>query len=312
MPPPKGWREVGEVVELFGRYTGDPSAAWQEIVDAQQCPFLHKRCYKVRKSSAEISIGTCTVTHGKVSEPIVICPTRLIDGGQIFADCVDLLLLHEPGNELHLIPEVGIPGGTVDFILASTKAGTVVDFVGIELQTMDTTGSVWPTRQRLLDDLGVTWHDPAPVRPKSYGMNWKMTAKTILMQMHHKAQTFEDLDRKLVLVIQDNFLDYMKREFTFGHFRQPAATSDSVHFHAYGLLDDSTRLTLTLASQVSTDADGVGRSLELQAEARVELEVILGTLQSKLSHATRFQRVGDSLPPVVSNAVPDPDPEFDD
>ena len=30
----------------------------------------------------------------------------------------------------------------------------VRDFVGIELQTLDTTGTVWPERQRLLEELG--------------------------------------------------------------------------------------------------------------------------------------------------------------
>jgi hypothetical protein len=302
---------VGEVVELFGHHTGDSLLAWQDIVEGQECPFLHKRCYKVRKSSPEISIGTCTVTHGSAHEPIVICPTRLIDGGQIFTDCLHLLSLHEPGNELHLIPEVGIPGGTVDFFLVSTKAGKVVDFVGIELQTLDTTGSVWPTRQQLLSDLGVTWSNPALVPPKPYGMNWKMTAKTILVQMHHKAQTFENLNRKLVLVVQDKLLDYMVDQFTFAHVHDPVSQSDSVHFHAYGLNDDTRRLALNLSSRVSTDADGVALSLGLQADARIDLDVIVATLQSKLSVATRFQPVGASTPSAVSDAFGAPDPSLD-
>jgi len=42
-------------------------------------------------------------------------------------------------------------------------------------------------------------------------MNWKMTAKTILMQVHHKVQTFEEINKHLVLVIQDHFMDYIKK-----------------------------------------------------------------------------------------------------
>jgi hypothetical protein len=43
-------------------------------------------------------------------------------------------------------------------------------------------------------------------------MNWKMTAKTILVQMHHKVETFEHINKKMVLVIQDVLLRlYEKR-----------------------------------------------------------------------------------------------------
>ena len=76
----------------------------------------------------------------------------------------------------------------------------------MELQTLDTTGTVWPERQRLLGELAVPREDNAEASSKSFGMNWKMTAKTILVQMHHKSQTFEHLNKKLVLVVQDVLL----------------------------------------------------------------------------------------------------------
>jgi hypothetical protein len=111
------------------------------------------------------------------------------------------------------VPEVSIPGGSVDYFLVSARKGKVKDFVGIELQTLDTTGTVWPERQRLLKKLGVPRSDKMATSKKSYGMNWKMTAKTILVQMHHKIQTFEHVHKKLVLVVQDKLLAYMSLEF---------------------------------------------------------------------------------------------------
>jgi len=277
------------VIELFGYDASDPNRPWGEVVSDQQCPFIGKRCYKVRKSESEVSIGTCTVSYGRPPTPVIICPARLTDRGQIFMDCVHLLSLHEPGNELHLIPEVKVPGGNVDFFLASAKNGKIVDFVGIELQTLDTTGTVWPERQRIVERLGVSTGDPAVNSTKTYGMNWKMTAKTILVQMHHKAATFEHVNRKLVLVIQSEFLEYMQREFKFDHVHEPATVSDSVHIHAYGLKDpvDGFR-ALTLASRVSTDVDGIAESLGQQAEVRVELEAIIESLERKMSDLTRF------------------------
>lgn len=279
------------VVELFGK-SAHQDDDWEKTVKEQLCPFLGKICYKVRKSDPTISIGSCTVLYGKPPEPVVICPTRLIESRQIFVDCLHLLTVHEPGNELHIVSEVTIPGGSVDYFLVSTKYGKVRDFVGIELQTLDTTGTVWPERQRLLRSLGVPRNDNAEESNKPYGMNWKMTAKTILVQMHHKIQTFEHVNKKLVLVIQDKLLKYMSKEFNFSHLKSPAALGDSMHLHAYSLQhqeDKSWKLGLEI--RLSTDADGIANCLGLQAEARIELEQIIIALQAKISPATRFMPV---------------------
>lgn len=230
--------------------------------------------------------------HGKRPEPIIICPTRLTERGQIFTDCFQLLTTHEPGNELHVVPEVSIPGGSVDYFLISVRNGKAKDFVGIELQALDTTGTVWPERQRLLKELGVPRADDAENFDKPYGVNWKMTAKTILVQMHHKAPTFEHVHKKLVLVVQDKLLAYMTREFKFDHLKNPAVIGDSMHFHAYNMgRSASGGFRLSMISRLSTDADGIGTCLGLQAEARIEFEQIIAALQAKISPATRFQPV---------------------
>src|SRR5947208_997625 len=120
---------MSRILDLFGHDTTAPvQPNWKAIVPAQQCPFVEKRCYKVRKSQPEISIGTCTVEYG--NEPIIICPLRLLERRQIFTDCLHLLTGHEPGNELHIVPEVSVPGGSIDYIFASVRSEKVRDFVG--------------------------------------------------------------------------------------------------------------------------------------------------------------------------------------
>ena len=283
---------MSKVVELFGQSVSKPEVDWNAVVVGQQCVYAGKKCYKIRKSDPSTAIGSCTVLYGKDPAPIIICPSRLLERRQIFTDCLHLLTLHEPGNELHIVSEVAIPGGSVDYFLVSVKSGKVKDFVGIELQTLDTTGTVWPERQRLLRTLGVTRTDDGETSDKSFGMNWKMTAKTILVQMHHKIQTFEHVNKKLVLVVQDKLLDYMGREFRFDHLHNPAAIGDSMHLHAYrmdGQVDQSYKLVME--SRLSTDTDGIGLCLGLQAEARIELEQIMQTLQAKLSPTTLFAPV---------------------
>ena len=123
-------------------------------------------------------------------------------------------------------------------------------------------------------------------------MNWKMTAKTILLQMHHKARTFEHINKKLVLVIQDRLLTYMTGEFKFDHLRSPTSIGDSVHFHPYSLNEAKSRLfQLELQTRMSTDADGIATCLGMQVEAKVELAEIIAVLESKISKSTRFQPV---------------------
>lgn len=200
---------MSRIKELFTFSVDRGDINWSKIIDSQQCRYTSKKCFKVRKSQADISIGTCTVQYGKEKRDVIICPHRLLERKQIFIDCLHLLTSHTPGNELHLIPEVSIPGGSVDYFLVSTDPNRKVkDFVGIELQTMDTTGTIWPERELTLKEMGL--RDAEIVDKKSYGMNWKMTAKTILVQLHHKINTFESLNKHLVLVSQDCLLDYIK------------------------------------------------------------------------------------------------------
>lgn len=280
---------MSKVLELFGQPATKDGVNWQQIIKEQQCVYLNKKCYKVRKSDPGTSIGTCAVLYGRNPEPIIICPTRLLERRQVFTDCFHLLTTHEPGNELHIVSEISIPGGSVDYFLVSAKDGKVKDFVGIEFQTLDTTGTVWPERQRLLKKLGVPRTGDGEDSDKPFGMNWKMTAKTILVQMHHKAQTFEHVHKKLVLVIQDKLLAYMTREFKFDHLRNPASIGDSIHMHAYSMDQQADQsYKLSMQSRLSTDTDGIAICLGLQAEARVELEQILNALQAKLSLSTLF------------------------
>jgi Restriction endonuclease NotI len=283
---------VNTVVELFGHSSLSKKESWKRIVREQQCPFLKRTCYKVRKSDAATSIGSCTVLYGRPLEPIIICPTRLTERRQIFVDCLHLLTSHQPGNELHIVPEVSVPGGSVDYFLVSAKDGKVKDFVGIEIQTLDTTGTIWPERQRLLKILGVPRNDNQEKSKKPYGMNWKMTAKTILVQMHHKIQTFEHVNKKLVLVVQDKLLKYMSKEFRFAHLKNPAVLGDSMHLHAYRMdKQRNNAFRITLDARLSTDAEGISHCLGLQPEARVELDEIIKALQEKISQATIFTPV---------------------
>lgn len=281
------------IAELYGLPT-DRGDDWAAVVGSQNCPFLGRKCLKNRKSEAEVTIGTCTMRYGRSPAPIMICPFRLLEHRKIFHDCIHLLKQHEPGNELRIVAELPVPGGSIDYCLVSVRDGKAKDFVGIELQTLDTTGTVWPERQRFLlrHDIKVRRKDVAS--SKSFGMNWKMTAKTVLIQLNHKVATFEHLCRRLVLVMQDCLLDYMRREFSFGHIRGQR-DGDPMQFHAYQLAKDAGWLSLKLKERVSTDTEGVATCLGLQADTKVELQAILALIESRLPQSIQLT-VGGALP----------------
>ena len=274
------------IAELFTVDTATQEVdAWRGIVRKQYCKYLERKCLKIRKSQPNISIGTCTVYSGSDNTPIIICPHRLLERNQIFTDCLPLLTLHRLGNQYHIVSEVSVPGGSVDYFLVSARKAKVEDFVGIELQTLDTTGTVWPERQRFLASVGLPVAQADTATGRQFGMNWKMTAKTILVQLHHKVETFESLNKHLVMVMQDKLLRYMGDTFSFGHVGE-ARIGHPMQFHAYALNRDNERLHLELSSRLSTDSKGVAACLGLQAESSVDLEDIVFQLEAKLSDTT--------------------------
>jgi hypothetical protein len=274
------------VLELFGHSTRIDQS-WGEIISGQCCPFTNTRCFKVRKSNPGVSIGTCSVRYGKDGRNVIICPKRLLERRQVFMDAVHLLTQHDPGNELHVVPEMSIPGGSVDYFVASVKRGKVKDFVAIEFQTLDTTGTVWPERQRLLKKLGLKVAKRDANSTKSFGMNWKMTAKTILVQLHHKVETLEHIGKHFLLVIQDGLLEYLRREFNFGHLTG-VRVGDTMHIHSYGLDEVDGEFRIDLNARFSTDAAGVAKCLGLQAETKIELETIVAEIEKRITVNTRL------------------------
>ena len=287
-----------KVIELFGiSNISDLQSSCSQVVERQWCPYLHRKCLKNRKSQPDISIGSCTVQYGKDEKLLLICPFRLLERRQVFTDCFQLLSLHEPGNELHLVPELTIPGGNVDYCIASVKAGKVKDFVGVELQALDSTGTVWPARQQFLHERDVHVSADDLQSGKSFGVNWKMTAKTALVQLHHKIETFEHISKHLVLVVQDYLLDYMRARFSFDHLR-PARLGDPMHLHSYTVHSHRTGYRLELAERVSTDTEGIATCLGLQASRKLDLEEIVVAIEKKLSERTLFTIA--SAPPLAS------------
>ncbi len=116
-----------------------------------------------------------------------------------------------------------------------------------------------------------------------------MTAKTILVQLHHKVETFEALGKKCVLVLQDRLMEYMTREFAFGHLESPALDGDSMRFHSYSLQSDDG--SLVLSDVLSTNMAGIAAALSLGSSAEMRPKDLIQRLQEKLGDHTLWQPV---------------------
>jgi hypothetical protein len=118
-------------------------------------------------------------------------------------------------------------------------------------------------------------------------MNWKMTAKTILVQLHHKVQTLEHVGKHFVLVVQDCLLEYFRRQFHFDHLTN-VRIGDPMHIHAYAMDEVEGRFQVELVSRLSTDAAGVAKCLGIQAEMKIELDTIVAEIEKKIGPTTRL------------------------
>ena len=153
---------------------------------------------------------------------------------------------------------------------------------------MDTTGTVWPERQKFLNEQGIAVDSADLNSRKSFGMNWKMTLKTILIQMHHKSETFENLNKHLVLIIQRPLYEHMRNDFDFAGI-EGVRIGDPVHIHSYNFEQGEDSLYLSLHTRISTDSSGIAHCLGLNAERKVELEDLIRMLEPKLIEANRLK-----------------------
>ncbi len=192
---------ASNIIEFFGYDPQDRSPVAAEARLQKRCPFLQKTCVKTL-NDGEIS-GACTLKP-KNAGPVICCPIRLYANdyevlhdiaraafGPIFpllpansvtrdsGDCV-VVFGKGWGKELRL-PNRGHSGGYfVDWVLARlSAAGELVDFVAVEVQSIDTTGNYREER-------GMYLHEQAFYGASTAGFNWENVNKRILPQIIYK------------------------------------------------------------------------------------------------------------------------------
>jgi Restriction endonuclease NotI len=207
------------IVETFGFQTTDLS----DIAVAQRrglgCPFTGRKCWKSFRCGG-VTHGTCVVKP-PTSEEVIVCPDRLYAesfkilkevSAEAFDDAVNLVgpadITASQGHKNRVAvfgkrwgKELRVPksaaeasGYSADWILARiSESGDLEEFVPVEVQSMDTTGSYQREWYRL-NDLEL----PRDCTPTDPSINWENVNKRIIPQLLTKGNVFgrEPLCRK--------------------------------------------------------------------------------------------------------------------
>lgn len=194
---------VAKVQEWFG-HAPDSAEAYAQYSDGEMCPFIESTCTKTFNDSSVA--GACTI-HQQKNGHVICCPNRLYAGSyRMLRDVADSafdpglnmvtandLATHTArrergviavfgkgwGGELRLPQRTGVGAYFVDWVLARLDdRGQLVDFVAVEVQTIDTTGSYKDGVEAL--------RAQKPMPSVTVGLNWENVNKRILPQIIYK------------------------------------------------------------------------------------------------------------------------------
>ncbi len=291
-------------MEFFGQYTGLPAPIlagndWDKLCKEQpdqpfkefKCPFSHNtiNCNKIRKAQPNPLIGNCVVRHCPKDEPDqdwIVCPKRFLQDLTVFTDCKSLL--NPKCKEIYLAQEVELAGyGNLDFALIGyDESGDVLDFLAIEVQSMGTSssGSIWTARNDYLN---------GKLKDKyMYGLNQKDASKKIMVQLLHKGAQVARWRFRLVLLVQDYFLDHLRIAYNLETHFHEEDKQDFVYIYSYQLLFDENKNKFYLQKKESLSTDIIGLSMALISNPNtgyIEFSHIASKIQSKKSKGELMQ-----------------------
>lgn len=188
---------IGEVLGTRALKGADPAAKTFE------CPYIKSTCPKRSTNLPKESYPVCTIWKGNPSAPapgadlICVCPKRF-HAINFLSDVVAHCWPGAAPANPRIAPEVKMEGfGNVDFVIADVGADDQIgQFLSVELQAIDITGSVFPAYQALR-----AGHDLE--RRPTYGLNWDNVYKRYVTQLIRKGYFHHHWKTKIVAVIQE-------------------------------------------------------------------------------------------------------------
>lgn len=198
-------RPKKDLIEIFGYAPDDTTSQCRSLWNLSACPFINKQCTKANHDSS-IIYGTCSVSspYGDC----VICPNRLYENNyealrtiasEAFDENLQFLMYEQfiPVRETakNCIVALGQNSGkevkigtslSMDWVLARIENGELVEYTGVEVQSIDITGNYRDS-----------WHSYKNISEKTlvipssqHGMNWANVHKRLIPQIIRKGTIY--------------------------------------------------------------------------------------------------------------------------
>jgi len=204
-------RSRNHPAEVFGHPIGDRSEQARRDRANHWCPFLDQRCTK-QSRNLDYPFGVCSVRSGR--SVVATCPTRFREGETVFAEIAD----HYFGTRHDVVhfSEVSVRAAarngrpvryTFDYVLVKHRplGPEIEDFVVVEFQTVDTTGTGGLVTA-LQDLMG---GEDIRTRTYSFGLNMANVWKRCFTQILRKGTILEQWGHNICWVVQEPAYRYL-------------------------------------------------------------------------------------------------------
>ena len=266
-----------DLVEVFGYGPDDLTPSVRSLWSLGACPFINKSCTKANHDNS-VTYGTCSVTSP--FGDCIICPNRLYENsyatlkrisGQVFGKDVPFMMFDEyikrRDEKGAFVIALGQNSGkevkigkslSMDWVLAKIKKGQLVEYTGVEVQSIDITGNYrdcWYGYKNLKP------HSDAVIPSSGHGMNWANVHKRLIPQIIRKGKVYSTsslVKSGLYFVLPE--IVYLKFEDIIGADipQEAKAGPNILTIHTYALSKSAKH--------------GKQRSLKFSREIRVSLE----------------------------------------
>lgn len=175
-----------------------------------QCPYITSECVK-RSHRVAGAYPVCTVFAGqKNKKPIAVCPKRFYET-TLVNDVITYAWPFTPPINPRVAYEIRMGDcGSIDFVVADVDEDNNIirNFVSVELQAVDITGSVEPYYNAIINN-------QATAKANSFGLNWANVRKRYVTQLIHKGFFHHHWNTRIVSIIQEPLLDRIREHSPF-------------------------------------------------------------------------------------------------
>jgi len=180
-----------------------------------------------------------------------VCPKRFFQT-DFKQKIIDVCWHGDPPQNPIIVPEIKMENfGNVDFVIADidNENQRVKNFISVEIQAVDITGSVEPAYQEIIK------HEQTKLINISYGINWENVRKRYITQLINKGFFHHHWQSKIIAVIQLALYTNLREKIRFDEL-DPKSDTSNIVFMIYDFQkiddDDSYCYEITYKKAIGT------------------------------------------------------------